>query len=425
MEVSVSLFWDVRRFIGALKFRRHVLQSLGFNLSPTGYSAVTLLLKLSKKLQKNKVSSCDRPIDLSWLLTVLLQTLGVQLVLVEPKTHFYHSVGGPRALVDSRYAKRCFIPYHEMLPDVELIQGNVEEVDIEGRKVWLYEGQPITYDILVVATGKIYARPFRFIGLRSSSSDDRSEMMQSQNAFHPEVFSAPQLLEQLKKQRKRLKAASLVVVVGGTILGVESSAEIKAKFPNKKVVLYHARSRLLNDYHEVSEVDSATVLRKLREQGIEVHLNTRFTEEDKSELAGTSFILDCCGGAPRSDFMPENSLTKEGYLKVDANLNVRGSKRVFAMGDSITGTNGSKKIALLGHVPVVLSNVLRVLREEPKLKKLSNKLGPFENAFIVTLGPNDSLTCGVMAKLGKFSGSAKQGDYWIAKFLKDFGVKPE
>jgi apoptosis-inducing factor 2 len=347
----------------------------------------------------------------------------MNLVLVEPKTHFYHAVGGPRALVDANYAAQSFIAYSEMLPDVELRRGNVEEVDLVARKVYFYEGDPIDYDVLVVATGKDYARPFRFIGLRSSDSDDRLEMMQSQNAFHPEVFSVSQLLEQLAKQRQRLAAAREVIVVGGTTLGVESSAEIKAAFPDKKVSLIHAKKRLLNSHHEVSERDADLVARKLRSQGIEIILDTRYSDEDSDDE--DVFVLNCCGGAPRMEFLPEDCLTKEGYPIVDVNLNVKGQRRVFAMGDSISGTNGSKKIALLGHVPVVFENILRVLRAEPKLKKVPQKLGRgFQNAFVVTLGPNDSLTCGVVGKFGKFKASSKRKDYWMEQFLSDFGVKP-
>merc|ERR1711916_42179 len=191
----------------------------------------------------------------------------------------------------------------------------------------------------------------------------------------PEVYSREQLLKKLSKQRKKLAESQQAIVVGGGATGVETAAEIKVKFPNKPVTLYHSKSRLLISQRQVKGSDSEVVLRKLQAMGVQVKLNT--------------------------------------------NLNLVGLKSVFALGDIVLGAEPTVITAKMLHVPVVAENILRVLNEEPKLKAVGKLAAPLASFLVVPLGPNDGLRLGLV---GKMMGGMIMKDHGLARARKELIV---
>lgn len=114
------------------------------------------------------------------------------------------------------------VPYANLFQHVQHVQSSALEVDFDRKMVYVTGGRLIPYDVLVIATGRTYALPFRL-------------------ATRPEGTETPDLLAQLNAQRERLTAAPIAIIVGGGATGIETAAEIKAAYPNKTVKLVHSK----------------------------------------------------------------------------------------------------------------------------------------------------------------------------------------
>jgi len=327
------------------------------------------------------------------------------------------AIGAPRALVDEEFARDSYIEYSRIFKGVKHIQSFVHGVDYGQKLIHLTNDSTLEFDVLVLATGRNYPAPYRLEAMRAGDSNDRAEMTSSQDSFHPEVYSREQLLKKLSKQRKKLAESQQAIVVGGGATGVETAAEIKVKFPNKPVTLYHSKSRLLISQRQVKESDSEVVLRKLQAMGVQVKLNTYFNEEQHG--GENSFVVQAKGGSPNTKFLPESWVTDEGFVKCDKNLNLVGLKSVFALGDIVLGAEPTVITAKMLHVPVVAENILRVLNEEPKLKAVGKLAAPLASFLVVPLGPNDGLRLGLV---GKMMGGMIMKDHGLARARKELIV---
>jgi NADH dehydrogenase FAD-containing subunit len=227
------------------------------------------------------------------------------------------------------------------------------------------------------------------------------------------------LLKKLAKKRKRLAESQLAIVVGGGSTGVETAAEIKARFPNKKVVLYHSKSRLLIGQRQVKEADSALILKKLQHLGVEVKLNSYFTEEDL-KTSTNAYVVEAKGGLPNTGFVPPQWKNKEGFIRADGNLNVINLKNAFVVGDIVAGADPTVVTAKYLHVPVVVDNVVRVVNGNPKLKAMGKLPAAFANMLVLPIGPNDGVKLGVM---GKMAGGLIVKDYGLARARKELMIK--
>jgi NADH dehydrogenase FAD-containing subunit len=108
---------------------------------------------------------------------------------------------------------------------------------------------------------------------------------------------------------------------------MEMSAEIKVHFPDKEIILIHSRSDLLSR-EPLSDEFKAIALQLLKEQGVDVRLNTRLLRETAD---GTSKILELSTGetlrcdkvvysavqqGPNTKFVPASALNEQGYVEV-------------------------------------------------------------------------------------------------------------
>lgn len=116
-------------------------------------------------------------------------------------------------------------------------------------------------------------------------------------------------------------------------VGTEFAAEIKHYHPEQRVVLIHSRAHLLSNEPLPEEFRDNT-LKILKENGVEVLLETRVTSETKepaTEGDSQRTILKLSNGdelvaghtlwatsrhLPRTEFLPREAVTEDGYVKV-------------------------------------------------------------------------------------------------------------
>lgn len=251
---------------------------------------------------------------------------GVHLTMVEPSSHSYFNVAGPRLLVEPSLMDKTFFSNAEILHEETdgkgvLIAGRASAVDLDSKVVTIddAESTKVDYDILIIATGT----QVQFPGF-------------GVNGDHSKTKAA------LESVLEKLKSASSVAVVGGGPTGVESAGEFASDL-NAAVTLYTGPSGPLSRIDGGRLVAPAT--QQLEALGATVNTDgfVDRVEYDEDGLLGTvhvgllsthyDVVLECYNLKPNSDFLPASIKDKRGFVATDADL--VAAPGVLAYGDIV------------------------------------------------------------------------------------------
>ena len=273
------------------------------------------------------------------------------------------------------------------------VHNLIERVDYDAQTVHV-TGHALQYDFLVIATGMAPPPAFRF-GNRRTLPGSRRDLTVSTDSFKESVFSASELSERMRKSRKLLAAAPVVVVRGSDARAVEQACAVREAFPEpKRVVLVAAEARLMPEL--LSEGDSARLAAKLAARRIAVMLAC---SEEAAAVPGAA-LLDCTASdAPNTDFLPADCL-RDGFVVCDEKLRVVGASlgNVFAVGQLVEGQRGDA--ALTQHAAVVARNVAALIGGRPPVTEVGK--GPLlrlKKGVAVALGTKEFFSVGLSGKL--------------------------
>jgi apoptosis-inducing factor 2 len=335
------------------------------------------------------------------------------VVLVEPKDAFVHSVASLRALVEPAFLPRIFLPYDKLLT-----RGRVEHdraITVGPHRVILASGKEIAADYIVLASGSEYPFP-----AKSDLDDTKGAIDKFAGAYD------------------RLKLAARVLLVGAGAVGIELAGEIKHTWPDKHVVLLDGADDVLGDQFRT---DLRAELRaQLHEMGIELRLGeglrnlpptpaTELVPFTVTTEAGQEISADiwfqCFGVHPVSDYLDGDLASArgaDGFINVEPSLQVAGHENVFAIGD--VSTADAKMAGRAGRqAHLVAANIRKLINGEPDLSPYE----PVPPAIIVPIGPNlgsgqlpgaDDLASREMVS------AAKGRDLMVDRYAEIMGLAP-
>ena len=259
-------------------------------------------------------------------------------------------------------------------PNFGVVMGEVEEIDLVGKRVRHSRGE-VTYDYLVLAAGGVtsyFGHPeWEQFAPGLKTLDDALRIRRK-------ILSAFERAETDPDPARR-EAAMTIVVVGGGPTGVELAgafAELTRTVLRKdfdkidptrsKVILIEGSDHLLSPFPPKLRESAKRQLEKL---GVQVRLNKRVEEVRDGELvvSGETMRADNIiwgagvGGAPIAKKLGVE-LDRGGRVKVLADCSVPGHPEVFALGDmaSLTDANGVV-------VPGVAQGAMQMGRHAAKL----------------------------------------------------------
>ncbi|KAF9969508.1 hypothetical protein BGZ73_008126 [Actinomortierella ambigua] len=180
----------------------------------------------------------------------------VQISLVERSEYRHNNMGAFRALVQPDFNKIAWAPYTSLFPQGSghtVVQDSLMEV--HHHHVVLESGKTIPFDYLVLATGSTNPAPGKYQGIPY------------QQALNLNI-----------KYHKAVQAARHITVIGAGASGVELAGEIAHAFPDKKLAMIHAGSRLV-DYPGYADDFKAATAKHLKGLGVELLLNERISIE--------------------------------------------------------------------------------------------------------------------------------------------------
>jgi pyruvate/2-oxoglutarate dehydrogenase complex dihydrolipoamide dehydrogenase (E3) component len=339
------------------------------------------------------------------------------VVLVEPKDAFVHSVATLRGVVDRDWQERVFHPYTVLLARGRLVTDRARLVS-PGR-VHLTASTTLEADHIVLATGTGYPFPAKYL------EDD--------------VAGVSSHLDRL---RAALLHCERVLLVGGGPVGLELAGELLAAFPDLGITVVDRAHDVLTVGDYLPELRDA-VRGQLAERGVVFEVGAPLgylPPSDPGEyrpfhvetMAGrpieAQMWFRCYGSRPVTDYLDDELSTgrhHDGTIPVTEHLNLVGQDSVWAVGD-ITDVRESKRAsAALDHARVVAQNIRDALAGQPP----SATYAPAPERIVLPLGPTGgasqvTLNDGTRVVLGPDETSSIKGADLFSQAIEDLFTRP-
>jgi len=231
--------------------------------------------------------------------------------------YIYGTVGGPE---------------NNVIPDglleknqIELIKGEAVEVDRENKVVELKDGETISYDKLVFATGSLPIVP-------PISGIDKKN-----------VYPIKKNFNYLSEVYEKMKSVKDLVIIGGGFIGVEFADECH-KGRDINVTVVEALPQCLQ--LAMDDEFCAEAQEKLAETGVKIKVKSLVTEilgsdtatgvklADGTEIKADMVILGI-GARPNTKLAKQSGIELgfNNTIRVDSNMRTYTDPDVFAVGD--------------------------------------------------------------------------------------------
>lgn len=138
-----------------------------------------------------------------------------KIILIEAREEFYNNMASPRSVVDAEFAKQTFHSFKNVFTKKDI--GSLKQAKVSKvteKEITFENGETLAFDFLVIASGARYLAPFK------------TEHIKTEDAMAQITFASA-----------KIKGAQKILIGGGGAVGVEVAAEIKAKFPEKVLLL--------------------------------------------------------------------------------------------------------------------------------------------------------------------------------------------
>jgi NADH dehydrogenase FAD-containing subunit len=286
-------------------------------------------------------------------------------------------------------------------------------VRVEPGRVTLASGSELAADYIVLASGSGYPFPAK------SDLDDTAAAQQKYRDAHDE-----------------LKAADHVLLLGAGPVGLEFAGEIKAVWPQKKVVIVDPVADILSEYapelreevrRQLGDLDVQLVLGSPLKENPSTASGERgtFHVTTASDVDITADIwFRCFGVVPHTDYLTgalADVRETNGQVAVADTLQVKGQETVFALGD-ITDIEESKRAGTaMRHANVVVGNIKALIEGTGELA--THQPGPA--AILLPLGPTGGASQlpgqGVLGP--EVTAQHKGADLMTGRFSRLFGTR--
>ncbi|MBB3074791.1 NAD(P)/FAD-dependent oxidoreductase [Streptomyces violarus] len=282
--------------------------------------------------------------------TLSRQTRGrAHITLLNPTDYFLYVPLLPQVAAGVLEPRRVTVSLSDTLPDVRLVLGEAERIDLDGRTLHYTgpegDGGTLSYDRLVLAAGSVNKLlPIPGVAEHAHGFRGLPEALYLRDHVTRQVELAA-----AAEDPRTCAARCTFVVVGAGYTGTEvaahgqmfTDAQVR-KHPLRqgmrpRWILLDVASRVLP---EMDEKLSSTADRVLRQRGVDVRMGTSVKEATPEgvvltdgEFVETRTLVWCVGVRPDPLVESLGLPMEKGRLLVDPHLQVPGRPELFACGD--------------------------------------------------------------------------------------------
>jgi NADPH-dependent 2,4-dienoyl-CoA reductase/sulfur reductase-like enzyme len=208
---------------------------------------------------------------------------------------------------------------------IELVQGFVEKVDHEDKKLLLQEGPDISYDKLIIATG---SKPNKF-GWPGQDLEGVQGLYSKQD------------LDGVEKYAPDKKSCKRAVIVGGGLIGIELAEMLRSR--DIPVTFLVREESFWNGV--LPEGESNMINEHILEHHIDLQLGTNLVEiipdkngrakavtTEKGETIACDFVGLTAGVSPNIEFLKDSGIDLGRGVKVNRFLETNIND-IYAIGD--------------------------------------------------------------------------------------------
>jgi len=233
---------------------------------------------------------------------------------IDSKDYFEFTPSVLRTIVEPQHVKKIQSLHKNYLNRAVIVRDNVKGIT---KNTVITSKSKFPYDYLVICSGSDYNLPMK----------DKSTITATR-------------ADALAKYTERLKKSESVLIIGGGLVGVELAAEIIEKYPNKKVIVAHSKSELIERNPKKAR-DYA--YRFLKKRNVNIIFNERVLpskgenvyKTNKNRKIKVDLAFLCVGIRPNYQCLKNFSqvLNERKAVIVNEYLQVKGFSNVFAAGD--------------------------------------------------------------------------------------------
>eukprot|EP01041_Mallomonas_annulata_P001491 gene1491-2872_t len=257
---------------------------------------------------------------------------------------------------------------------------------LNERSIVTSKGITLEFDACVLATGLNYPI-FQATGEHST--------MESRKKFISGLYS-------------QIISANTIVLSGAGPVGCELAADIKIRYPSKRVVLV-STDILTTTSEPLRNIAKST----LKRQGIELRLNEKILSyKNGKATTSTGQIIDCevyipCyAKGPNTDFVPSDMKDEQGYVRVTEFLNSSVNPRVFAIADCSDYDKAKLAVKAEDQRWTVVLNIMSIYEKHNMIPHKKNFImGTVDRPIIVSLGHDHPKAYGLGPDLPGFIGN--------------------
>ncbi len=291
------------------------------------------------------------------------------VTLIDTKDYFEFTPGILRTIVHTQHMKTIQVLHSHYLHKARLIRGEV--TDFTEKEVFVGK-KSISYDYLFVCSGSRYNTPIK-----------------EKNIVLPHRAS------ELRKAHQHLVDARTVLIVGGGLVGVELAAEIVDFYPEKEVIIVHAKDTLLERNPKKAQEYAEKYLKKRK---VEIIYNERMEKQDGALFltnTGRKIHADLCflctGIVPNTELFQKHFtsvLNERKQVKVEHTLQMHGYAHIFVVGDlnslveEKTAQSAEKQAMVAVHNVFALEKGEKLVSYETFPKVMDISLGRFNGIMV-------------------------------------------
>lgn len=322
----------------------------------------------------------------------------ITLIDVNP----YHSLKIKNYSVAAGTAKEKDIqspfPKH---PQLKVVQGKVEQIDLEQKVVTLENGNFFYYDDLIIGLG---------------CEDNFEEVPGAkEHAYSVQTYHhAKRTYDAIKE----LPEGATVSIIGGGLTGVELASELYETYPYLNIKIFDRNNHILSTFPEKVYT---YVENWFDNHQIDINTNANVTRVEKNviyihqQLVETDITIWAAGIRPNRVVRNLNvEKDRKGRVLLTPYHNIPGNEHVYVVGDCASLAYSPSAQLAEGQGEQIADILLKRWKGEP----LPEKMPPIKlKGVLVALGKRDGL--GLLADrtiTGKVPRLLKSGIMWMYKY---------